>query len=311
MTPLTDNRIRLRHLRTFVEVARQEGIGRAAGTLHVSQPAVTKAVQELEEMLGAALFLREGRRVQADGGGRGVPAARRAGADRDPARRRVGDGRRLAARRSGSGALPTVSARVMPAAVAGADARAGRAAAADRHGRERVLLERLRSGALDLVVGRLAEPERMTGFFFEHLYSEQVVFVVRPGHPLPAPGADALRRTGAASRCLLPPPGSIIRPLVERFLLVRAISRPADDHRDGLRQLRARVRARRATRSGRSPRGSSPTTWPTASLAALPLDTSETGGPVGLTMRTDASPPSGFDKVVLAIRRTAQVLTGR
>ena len=64
MNPLAGDRIRLRHLRTFVEVARQDGIGRAAATLHVSQPAVTKAIQELEEMLGAALFLREGRRVR-------------------------------------------------------------------------------------------------------------------------------------------------------------------------------------------------------------------------------------------------------
>ena len=64
-------------------------------------------------------------------------------------------------------------------------------------------------------------------------------------------------------------------------------------------------------RSGRSPRGSSANDLADGVLAALPLDTSATAGPVGLTMRTDASPPSGFDKVVLAIRRTAQVLTGR
>jgi hypothetical protein len=57
---VTEPRIRVRHLRTFLEVARQQGVGRAAGMLHVSQPAVTKSVQELEGLLGAALFFREG-----------------------------------------------------------------------------------------------------------------------------------------------------------------------------------------------------------------------------------------------------------
>jgi DNA-binding transcriptional LysR family regulator len=64
MPAAADQRLRLPHLRTFVEVARQEAIGPAAASLHVSRPAVTKAVQELEEMLGAALFVREGRRVR-------------------------------------------------------------------------------------------------------------------------------------------------------------------------------------------------------------------------------------------------------
>jgi len=53
-------RIRLRHLRTFLEVARERGVGRAAGTLHVSQPAVTKTVRELEGLLGAPLFTGRG-----------------------------------------------------------------------------------------------------------------------------------------------------------------------------------------------------------------------------------------------------------
>ena len=65
-------------------------------------------------------------------------------------------------------------------------------------------------GRLDLVVGRLAEPERMTGFFFEHLYSEQVVFVVRPGHPLLLRGATSSRASAvpdadAAARVDHPP----------------------------------------------------------------------------------------------------------
>ena len=68
-------------------------------------------------------------------------------------------------------------------------------------GENAVLLEQLRLGELDLVVGRLAAPEKMTGFFFEHLYSEQVLFVVRRRPPAARQGRGRVRSGWAISRC--------------------------------------------------------------------------------------------------------------
>ena len=53
-----DPRVRLRHLKTFIEVARSASLGKAAARLNVSQPAVSKTLSELEEMLGARLVSR-------------------------------------------------------------------------------------------------------------------------------------------------------------------------------------------------------------------------------------------------------------
>lgn len=54
----------LRHLRYFIAVAEAENVNRASATLHVTQPAVTRQIHELETELGFALFLRTGRGIK-------------------------------------------------------------------------------------------------------------------------------------------------------------------------------------------------------------------------------------------------------
>ena len=52
-----------RHLRLIAEVARTESVTRAAERLHVTQSAVSHQLREIEDRLGAALFIRSGRRM--------------------------------------------------------------------------------------------------------------------------------------------------------------------------------------------------------------------------------------------------------
>ena len=53
----------IRHLRIFVEVYRAGNVTRAAEEFHLTQPAVTRAVQELEQYYGVRLFERMYRRL--------------------------------------------------------------------------------------------------------------------------------------------------------------------------------------------------------------------------------------------------------
>ena len=64
----------LSHLRYFLHVARSGSFNRGAKRAHVSAPAMTKAIQKLEDELGTRLFERTTRRVTLTEAGRAVLA---------------------------------------------------------------------------------------------------------------------------------------------------------------------------------------------------------------------------------------------
>jgi len=54
----------IRHLRYFATVAEEGGVSKAASRLHVSQPALSRQIQSLQEELGVRLFEPVGRGIQ-------------------------------------------------------------------------------------------------------------------------------------------------------------------------------------------------------------------------------------------------------
>lgn len=301
---LINSRVKFRHLHTFVEVARQKSVVKAAEILHVSQPAVTKTIRELEEALGVAMFERDGRGIRITR--YGEVFLRHAGAaltalrhGMDSVSQELFD----SAPPVRIGALPTVSTRVMPRAMTLFLAEKTGSRIKIVTGDNAVLMEQLRVGDLDLVVGRLALPEKMTGLSFEHLYSEQVVFTVRTGHPL-LDTKRSIFEGFADYPVLMPTRESIIRPSVEQFLIA-----------NGVASLPTQVETV-SDAFGRAFVRSSDAIWIISTgvvaadiedgvLATLPIDTSETRGPVGLTIRADANPSTPLSILMQTIRQAA------
>jgi LysR family transcriptional regulator, carnitine catabolism transcriptional activator len=79
-----------RQLRMFTTVARLAHISRASEALHISQPALTRALREFEQRLGVPLFERSTRRVaMTTEGARFLPVAQRLLADMEAALREL------------------------------------------------------------------------------------------------------------------------------------------------------------------------------------------------------------------------------
>ncbi|HEY4801736.1 MAG TPA: LysR substrate-binding domain-containing protein [Paraburkholderia sp.] len=191
------SRLRLRHLNCFVAIAQERTLARAAARLHLSQPAVSKTLVELEAWAGARLVERgrNGAALTAQGehflryaldATRAVEASALALARQDehatPAVR--------------LGALPTVATALLPEALLRFKALRPHVGVKIDTDSNAELLRAVKAGDLDLMVGRMAEPAMMQGVSFEYLYTESLLVVVRAGHPLAcatvAPSLDAV-----------------------------------------------------------------------------------------------------------------------
>lgn len=64
----------LRQLDTFIEIARAESVSKAAEKLHVTQPAISMQLRQLEEALGVPLVEPAGRNIRLTAAGREVEA---------------------------------------------------------------------------------------------------------------------------------------------------------------------------------------------------------------------------------------------
>ncbi|HCI1515320.1 TPA: LysR family transcriptional regulator, partial [Enterococcus faecium] len=60
----------IRILTYFLAVAREKNISRAAKSLHITQPTLSKQLKDLEEELGVTLFTRGSREIQLTDSGR-------------------------------------------------------------------------------------------------------------------------------------------------------------------------------------------------------------------------------------------------
>ena len=286
--------VQLRHLRAFVAVAQERHLARAAARLALSQPAVSKTLSELETIVGTRLVDRS------QAGRRGVQGLTPAGEQLLAHALRVLEALDASAEavaptaggrieRLRIGALPSVAPALLPPALARLRDHWPAAQIAVKSAANAVLLDELRAGELDLVVGRMSDPRLMAGLSFELLYTEPLVFAVRAGHPLalkPAPVQAMLDYP-----LVVYGEGTIPRHNTESFLSARGLVLPTH----ALQTLDVGVASALVAVSDAvwiTPLGAARSELAEGRLVRLRIDTAGTEEPVGLLLRSDAEASS-------------------
>ena len=206
---------RLRQLQLLVEIDDCGSIARAAERLHLSQPAATQALAELERLLDIKLFERHARGARATAAGRALLAAARGTlAELREAAESLAAIRRGAPGTLRLGAIPAATASLMPpllAALAQSHPEVHLELLEDRGSR---LLPLLTAGGLDAVFCR-RPPALPSGFRFEALRDDAVVVAAGATHPLAGRRGLALADL-AESRWVLPAAHTQLREIFEQ-----------------------------------------------------------------------------------------------
>lgn len=222
------SRLKLRQLRLLTAIADEGTVLKGSQALNIAQPAATKSIKELEDALGVQLFDRSSRGVTPTDFGRVMikhaklilTQLRHAGEELQSLEEglsgRVHVGTLLAASTS---LLPRALARLR-------ERRPGIAVTVDEGTIDR-LMPGLRTGDIDVVLGRLPEYREREGLRQEVLYLDTVSIMVREGHPLTQ--RSGLKLVDLIDQAwVMPPPQTSLRRQVDHAFRHEGLEPPND-----------------------------------------------------------------------------------
>ena len=209
--------VSLRQLRVFLAVAAQRNFSRAGAAIGLTQPAVSRAIVELEAQLGLKLLDRTTREVVLTEAGQSLAA--RLARLLDELDQALLDVQGMASARRGRvrvASSPTLSAQLMPACIA--------ACAQQEPEIRLVLLDRIQQDVLDSVrggavdFGVVIEPSSTEDLHAEPILDDPFVLVLPPGHALAARRGGVRWSALAGQALVLLDHASGSRPLIDAAL---------------------------------------------------------------------------------------------
>lgn len=221
-------RLKTRQLLLLIALDDYRNIHRAAEELHMTQPAASKQVKDLEEMLDVRLFERLPRGMEPTIYGETmIRHARMALTSLALAHDDIVALKAGLAGQVEVGVIMTPAMALLPRAIARIKEQAPLLRIGVQLESSNVLLDKLKHGTLDFMIGRILEKEDSTGLIYEELTEEPACAVVRPGHPL-LESKNLTLEALVGRPWILPPPGSILRHRFDMMFLRAGLQPPVN-----------------------------------------------------------------------------------
>ena len=220
-------RLKTRQLLLLIALDDERNIHRAAEVLCMTQPAASKQLKDLEDMLDVKLFERHPRGMEPTLYGETmIRHARMALTSLSAAHDDIVALKHGLSGQVEVGVIMTPAMGLLPRAIARVKEQAPRLRIGVHLESSKRLLELLHRGTLDFMIGRIME-EDGGELHYEELSVEPVCAVARLGHPLAQ--ADNLKLADLADQSwILPPPGSVLRHRWELMFRRAALEPPAN-----------------------------------------------------------------------------------
>src|SRR5690606_198058 len=220
-------RLRMRHLALLDLLGRDPNVGRAAKTLHMSQPTASKLLREIEHIFETTLFTRNRRGLTPTPAGQAL--TRRAGvllAEMHATHAELLSTRQGATGRLRIGVYPVAVPEFLPRLYLALQSRWPGLHISITEAIDPPLLQQLSSGEIDCIFGRIVMDMLTSDLRHEALYNEQTAIVCGTGHPLlkakPAERAALL----AQNSWMLPAREGAIYHMMAAWLTPYGISQP-------------------------------------------------------------------------------------
>jgi len=203
-------RLKLRHLQVLAALESAGSVTAAAKAMHMTQPALSHWLSDMEDLVGTPLFVR-GRKLELTEAGRALwrYACRVLG---DTAR----TGEEIEAVKGGVaghlhiGTILSAAPVLLPRAIAALHQRSPNVQIELVEGLLEPLIERVERREIDLIIGPLDVRASRSGLCTEWLMTDSFSVVARRGHPLAEMDAPSWEDTSAYP-WILPPPGTLSR----------------------------------------------------------------------------------------------------